>query len=56
MTDALLENCLEERALQWNSEILAGNPEHREVYINALRRADAGDYIQLINFLTGQTS
>ena len=54
MTDALLEKYLQESALQWNRETSAGNPEHREVYINALRRADAGDYIQLINFLTGQ--
>ena len=53
MTDALIEKCLKETGIQWDSDTFAGNTEHREVYIDALRRADAGDYTRLINFLTG---
>lgn len=51
MTDVVLEKYLKEPAINWRNDSLIGNSEYREIYINALRRADAGDYTQLIEFL-----
>ncbi len=51
MTDVLLEKYLKEPAINWANDALIGNSEYREKYINALRRADTGDYKQLIDFL-----
>ena len=51
MTDVVLEKYLKEPAIIWRNDSLIGNSEYREIYINALRRADAGDYTQLIEFL-----
>jgi Fic-DOC domain mobile mystery protein B len=51
MTDVLLEKYLVEPAINWRNDALIGDSEYREIYINALRRADAEDYTQLIEFL-----
>ncbi len=51
MTDVVLEKYLKEPAINWRNDTLIGNSEYREIYFNALRRADAGDYTQLIEFL-----
>ena len=50
MTDVVLEKYLKEPAINWRNDSLIGNSEYREIYINALRRADAGDYTELIEF------
>jgi Fic-DOC domain mobile mystery protein B len=51
MTDVLLEKYLKEPAINWANDALIENSEYREIYINALRRADTGDYKQIIEFL-----
>ena len=51
MTDVVLEKYLKEPTINWRNHSLIGNSAYREIYINALRRADAGDYTQLIEFL-----
>jgi len=52
MTDVLLEKYLKEPAINWRNDALIGSSEYREIYINALRKADAGDYNKLIEFLS----
>ena len=54
MTDVLLEKYLVEPAINWRNDALIGDLEYREIYINALRRADAGDYTQLFEFLNNK--
>lgn len=53
MTDALMEKYLNKSAINWDGRTLSRNIEHRRNYINALRKADAGDYAGLIDFLSG---
>jgi len=51
MTDVLLEKVLELPAVDWGSNILGQESEHRQTYIQALREADKGNTQPLIDFI-----
>ena len=53
MADLLLEK-LEGTKLYWGDTNLANVSEIRSAYISALRKADAGDYSDLLRFTQGK--
>jgi len=52
MTDVILEKVLGVAPINWGADSLSTDGEHRETYINALRKADSNDYRQLIEFVS----
>lgn len=52
MTDEILEKILGVAPINWGSDSLSTDGEHREAYINALRAADGNDYSSLIGFVS----
>ncbi len=50
MTDMLLTNVLKQKPFSWIIEEVEDNDKVREFYLNALRKADAGDYSNLLKF------
>jgi Fic-DOC domain mobile mystery protein B len=50
MADLLTEQAFDLKPLQWNRHNLIKANEHRKNYINALQKADNGDYTSLISF------
>ena len=54
MADLVLEK-LEGTKLYWGNANLANVSEVRDTYIAALRKADAGDYTDLLRFTEGKT-
>ena len=53
MADFLLQK-LENKSLYWGDTNLVNVSEVRSRYIAALRKADAGDYADLLNFTMGK--
>lgn len=54
MTDALLKKAMNENPIHWGNVDLLDTSKHRGEYINALKRADMGDYQPLLSkFLEG---
>ena len=51
ITDILLEKVLKEPAFTWGKEDLVSPGKCRKKYIEALRKADQGDYSLLLNFV-----
>lgn len=51
MTDLLLENVLTSSRFTWGSENISKTCETREVYIEALKKADNMDYKPLLRFV-----
>ncbi|MFV1985321.1 MAG: mobile mystery protein B [Thiohalomonadales bacterium] len=52
MTDVILEKILGVAAINWGSDSLVKDGEHRKIYINALRAADDNNYQALIEFVS----
>lgn len=51
MTDILLENVFKKPRFTWGSEDLAKTCEAREIYLEALKKADNLDYKPLLHFV-----
>lgn len=52
MTDEILEKVLGVAPINWGSNTLCSDGNHRETYIKALRAADNNDYGPLIEFVS----
>jgi Fic-DOC domain mobile mystery protein B len=52
MTDVILERILDIAPINWGSNSLSTDGEHRKTYIHALRAADNNDYGALIDFVS----
>lgn len=51
MTDVLLESILKEKPFTWNVKNIDADDTVRNLYLNALRAADNGDYSPLLEFV-----
>lgn len=52
MTDVVLSELMGEQPVDWGTNALNDNGQHRDRYIKALRKADGGDFSHLIGFVS----